>query len=165
MLEATLATVAQALGVPPNRVQWQDDVPAGIGWGLVVHTPWARVLVGRTESQALRFAEQYKEMRRGGLWLLEALGDRQAGYPHVVVDWTDARGLAETPLPNPDLRGFITWSIPKMDRIAWPVTPTVRVLGAWATYPDAVLLVRRDVRGMWEYQLRLAAWKDYTPGG
>ena len=161
MHAAARAAVARSLQVPESRVQWDEHVP-DIGWGLVVHAPWARVLVARTASQALRFVEQYQETRGVGTALLEALG---AQYPHLVVDWTDNRGLAETPLPDQDLRRFISWAIPRMAQIAWPVVPKVQVLGAWATYPDSILLVRPDERGEWEYQLRLAAWKDYTSGG
>ena len=162
MLEAAVAQVASALRVPPNRVRWETDVP-GVGWGLVVHTPWARVLVARTSSQASRFSEAYTEQanRAAGMALLGALLEQ---YPHLVVDWTDVRGLGETPLPDMDLRRFISWAVPKADTIGWPVAPSVQVLGAWATYPDAILLVRPNPRGEREYQLRLAAWKDYNPG-
>ncbi len=156
MLAAAVTEVARAISIPQNRVKWEEDVP-GVGWGLVVHTPWARVLVARTASQAERFIREYQVPKGVGLALLGALVEQ---FPQEVVNWTDTRGLGETPLPDTDLRRFITWAIPRMESIAWPVAPGIRVLGAWATYPDAVMLVRADKSGSWEYQLRLAAWKD-----
>lgn len=155
MLAATATEVARTVAIPVNRVRWEEDVP-NIGWGLVVHTPWARVLVGRTSSQAERFVRDYQDQKGVGLALLGALVQQ---YPHEVMNWTDARGLSETPLPDTDLRSFITWAIPRAGTIGWPVVPGIHVLGAWATYPDAILLVRSDKTGSWEYQLRLAAWR------
>ena len=156
MLTEAVQHVARAIGVPQNRVRWEEDVP-GVGWGLVVHTPWARVLVGRTASQAERFVRDYPKSVGFGTALLGALVEQ---YPKEIIGWTDTRGLAETPLPDVDLRRFISWALPKAPTISWPIAPNVRVLGAWATYPDAVILVRPAAGGGWEYQLRLAAWKQ-----
>ena len=146
--------VARAVSVPVSRVRWEDNVP-GVGRALVVHAPWARTVVARSFRQVRRFLDDYRVGRGAGLALRNGLAQQ---YPKVLVDWTDGRGLGETPLPNLELRRFIQWALTNSAEITWPVTPLVRVMGAWATWPDAVLLVRTAETGVAEYQLRAAVW-------
>lgn len=150
--------VARAIQIPTNRVVW-EDVPT-IGNALVVHAPWARVVIARTHRQVQRFLQNYSSNRGVGRALWDALVGQ---YPRISVNWTDVRGLGETPLPDLELRRFIQWALRSSETIAWPVCPEIHVLGAWATWPDAILLARKSGSGL-EYQLRLPVWKDYPTG-
>ena len=150
--------VARIVQIPTNRVTW-EQVPT-VGRALVVHAPWARVVVARTPRQVQRFTEGYTQNRGVGRALWDALVGQ---YPTVSVNWTDVRGLGETPLPDLELRRFIQWGLRSSATIAWPVCPDIHVLGAWATWPDAILLARKAGTAL-EYQLRLPHWKDYPQG-
>ncbi len=155
--EAGQRAVAVLLGRSARVVRWRTDVP-NIGWGLVVHTPWARVLIARTGLESCRWPQDCQGGTRAGTALLEALC---AQYPQVCTAWASASELVEQPLPVMRLRRFVVWALGRNARsTAWMVGPGVRVMGSWASWPDAVLVEMAEPQQEPVYQLRAAPWAE-----
>lgn len=148
--EDALQQVARSYRVSPDRLEWVEQ-PDRV---LLLHTPWARIVVGRTPREAVR---------RGGMAppLREAL---EAIYPHLWgAPWRPAWQLREGGAP-PRLRALLRWGLSAFGgerplRGCWSIGGGCRVLGAWATFPDAVLL-EQGPAGAREYQVRLTPWAD-----
>ena len=135
--QAGQAAVAALLERSHRVVSWRDDIPT-LGWGLVIHTPWRRVVVARTGLEALRWPQDCRDGLRAGTALLEALCEE---YPQVATPWASENELLEQPLPIARLRGFVTWALGRgAAQTSWPLGPGLRVMGAWASWPDAVLV-------------------------
>lgn len=132
--------VAQVLRRSHRIVSWYERIP-GIDFGLVVHTPWARVVVARTGFESLRWPEDYLAGRGAGLALQEALNKQ---YPRVLTTWASEEELLDQHLPSKALRNFLTWSLGRGgEAAAWSTGPAGAVRGAWASWPDAVLVESR----------------------
>lgn len=95
--------------------------------------------------------------------LLDAL---EEAYPTRLIDWADAIELQQAPMPEGSYRSFVAWALGPREADFWPLGfdqgAQLGVVGAWATWPDAVLVYRRDKKET-TYQLRGAAWA--TPAG
>jgi len=139
-LEETATKVARALKIDPYFVRW-EHVPSLYDEALVVHTPWARVVVARYASGAENFVTDY--LTGNSLWLLDAL---EAAYPQEVSPTLRPERLLEIPTADPALRGFRKWALSASPRVAWQATPFTQVVGSWTTYRDAVLLRHMDGR-------------------
>ena len=153
--------VAQALGVDRSRVAWTDLVALGAqqlggarrtprGRGLVLTTPFACVLLGRTEGQGAAFAAGWRQgTRPWSRWLSDAL---EARYPLVPVPETPLDQLvAHAPDDRVRWLGWAEAALRAAGRGAgpasrgavFPLRPdgTV-VVGSWRTAPWQVLVVR-----------------------
>ena len=146
--QEALKVVAQAYRVPTDRLSWLE-VPQRL---LVLHTPWARVAVGRSPREAARRAGQGEPLR-------EAL---EAVYPEVWgKPWHTAWQLREATKQR-SLRRFLQWAVDGLEgesapKGCWQLDTGYRVIGAWASWPDAVLVERTRAGGR-EYQVRLSRW-------
>ncbi len=145
--------IAEALNLPASQVSWEKGIPqlAG-GDGMVVRTPWARVVVGRTPTSATRFGVRW--LAGSCDWLVDGL---QAAYPHGLSEWLPSpRLLEQTGAMTKETRAFLTWSLPRIGTHGFRAAPDVWVLGAWATWRDAVLVARHEEAQTdgWAYQLR-----------
>ena len=141
---AAALAVHRALRIDSSFVRWQE-VPPIHGRGLAIHTPWARIAVGRTPGQAEAFVGDWLAGRAPrGLWLLASL---EAAYPALPLgnEWTgtslflDKLARAKARGEIPALAAFGVWAAGKAGR-AWPVTPRIGVVGSWRSWRDAVLL-------------------------
>ena len=150
--EQAAAYVAAVIGRSPRQVRW-SNCPGG--YGLVVRTPWARVVVARTIGAAVRWADAWRIGGRGGTWLVESL---YATYPREITPWASASELGEEPLTG-RLRGFLTWALAGKQSV-WALTPGLAVIGSWASWPDAVLVASREEQSV--FQLRVTEWTDAT---
>jgi len=144
--------LADQLGVPRALVTWDTSIPQLHGGdGMVVRTPWARVVVARTPTSARRFAKRWVAGQCD--WLVDALG---AAYPTGLTEWLPAaRLLEQTGALDKAHRTFLAWSLPRIST-GFRAAPDVWVLGSWATWRDAVLVARQEPEQTdgWAYQLR-----------
>jgi hypothetical protein len=140
-LEETAKNVARALKIDPYFVRWEQVAPLYNDEALVVHTPWARVVVARYASGADQFVSDY--LTGHCLWLLDAL---EAAYPEEASPTLHPERLLEIPVMDPALRGFRKWALSASPRAAWQATPFTQVVGSWTTYRDGVLLRHADGR-------------------
>ncbi len=140
-LHETARNVARALKIDPYFVRWEQVEPLYNDEALVVHTPWARVVVARYASGAEQFISDYATGHC--LWLLDAL---EAAYPLEVSPTLHPERLLEIPVPDSALRGFRKWALSASQRTAWQATPFTQVVGSWTTYRDGVLLRHADGR-------------------
>ena len=129
--ETAASRVAWVLRRSTRQVRWRSDAPGG--HALVVHAPWARVIVARTAGAASRWADAWQAEARGGDLLWQSL---VALYPVEVTPWASPAELTDTPLPS-KVRGLLQWAVRAE---GWPVTPRFFVVGSWASWPDAVLV-------------------------
>ena len=133
-LDECSKAVARAVDIDPYFVRWQRAEPIGDD-ALVIHTPWARVVVARSVGGAERFVSEYRQGEC--LWLLDAL---EEAYPIEASPTLPPERLVEVPLADKALQGFRKWAIGAGDRFAWPATPFTKVIGSWTTYRDGLLL-------------------------
>lgn len=147
----TFAEIATLLGVDPATVQW---APSGEHDGAVlVRTPWARVMVGRSPAQARAFADAWARGR--ALWLHEAVCKVYATAAHD--GWISPQRVREAAtLVGPGAVDFVDWALADPGP-HWRSLPNSEVRGAWGVWQDAVLL-HRDA--LW--QLRLHPRGDFA---
>jgi len=166
-LDHAARDVARALGIDPYYARW-EPVADIKGQGLVLHLPWARVVVARSAIGAQTFIQGYTSGKN--TWLLDAL---YTAYPIERTTPLHSERLLELPVSDKALAGFLRWGIRAKGRTAWPVSRDMRVVGSWTSYQDAILLRQRDGRAsvrLRKQHHRLGAThgserKDSHPGG
>ena len=139
-LDDSAKAVASALKIDPYFVRWERVDPLHDD-ALVIHTPWARVVVARSVGGADRFVSDY--LVGDSLWLFDAL---EEAYPVEASPTLRPERLLEIPLADGELRGFRKWAISASRQTAWPVTPFTEVVGSWTTYRKGLLLRHADGR-------------------
>ena len=130
--------VATMLGVPPQAVAW-TAVPGMHVTGLVVFTPWAKVLVARTRGGVEAFLRDWPEGKVP--WLYEALCE---AYSRALSPPLEQARLYEVPYDSAAVAGFVDWAFDAPPSAFWPLTPTVRVLGSWRSWREAAFVDRGD---------------------
>lgn len=132
--------VARALGIDPYYARWEPvaDIKTQ---GLVLHLPWARVVVARSAMGAQTFIQGHASGKN--TWLLDSL---YTAYPIESTTPLHSERLLELPVSDKALAGFLRWAIRAKGRTAWPVSRDMRVVGSWTSYRDAILLRQRDGR-------------------
>ena len=145
-LDRAARDVARKIGIDPHYVRW-DTVPELRGLGLVLHTPWSRIVVARTAIGAAAFARDFRAGKN--TWILDALHEV---YPIEAIPPLPPARLLELPVADKALSGFLRWGIRCQDRATWPATRDLRVVGSWTSYRDAILV--RDRRGRASLRLR-----------
>lgn len=132
--------LARGLGVDPHYVRW-IHVPSLRDEALVLHAPWARIVLARSPSGVYRFLDDY--WRGRNTWIRDSLFQR---YPIEAQEAIPARNLLDTPTNDLNLKGFIRWAVHRRPKAGWPVAKDLRVIGSWTAYRDAILVKQKDGR-------------------
>jgi hypothetical protein len=148
-LDRAARDLSRKIGIDPHYARWEkwDTIPELRGHGLVLHTPWSRVVVARTSSGARAFARDFRAGKN--TWLLDSLHET---YPIEAIPFLRPARLLEVPISDKGLSGFLRWGIRAHRRTTWPVSRDLRVVGSWTSYRDAVLV--RDREGRMSVRLR-----------
>lgn len=151
------ARIATLFRIDRASVQWGTGEHAG---AVLVHTPWARVMIGRSPAQALTTADAWARGR--SLWLHEAVCrvyPGAAGEANGTHRWQSAARIREAAaLLGQGAVDFVEWALADPGP-HWRSLPDTEVRGAWRAWHDAVLLHQRSAGDAW--QLRLSTDADF----
>ena len=139
-LDRAARDLSRVIGIDPHYARW-ETIPELRGTALVLHLPWSRVVVARTATGAAAFGRDFKADKT--TWLLDSL---HTAYPVEGVPALPPSRLLEVPVTDRALSGFLRWGIRCHDRATWPVSRSLRVVGSWTSYRDAVLVRHRGGR-------------------
>lgn len=141
--------VEDALGLPRGTARWGLAPPGG-NRALVLHLPWARVVVARSTWRAAAFARSW--LAGEHTWLFDTASQ---AWPRVVADWAAPATSLALPLPEA-ARAFLNWvsSADARGVGSRPLLPDLTVRGSWPTWREGAVFVRTRA-GVEEWQVRM----------
>lgn len=136
-----LATLAALHGIAID-VAWYNL--AWEGRILLADFPWARVGLGRVASRVQKALASDELLT----WIFESL---DAVFPEKT-GWLGIGGLNAIPLV-PDEQKFISWAFKNAEQAKLVIGP-IAIVGAWRSWPMAILLIRTMADDSVVYQFR-----------